>query len=74
MSPRSGCWNAITFQRARITPVAESLRPAGEEPVTQVSLDPSRPNRLRPEPAQDRIDTKCGRRLTGPAGPCLKAG
>ncbi|MFE1384228.1 hypothetical protein ACFW6S_35320 [Streptomyces sp. NPDC058740] len=68
--------DSMAFQRARIrgiTLIAEDLRPADEGPGTQTSLDPERENRLRLEPVLDRINTRYGRRLAGPAGAYLKA-
>lgn len=62
--------DSLGFQRARIRRLvltAEGLRPAGEGPGTQISLDPARENRLTLEPVVDQINARYGRRLAGPA-------
>ncbi|MCX5231421.1 hypothetical protein [Streptomyces sp. NBC_00233] len=68
--------DSLAFQRARIRRLlvtVEDLRPAGEGPGTQISLDPAREDRLSLEPVLDRINTRYGRRLAGPAGAYRKA-
>ncbi|MFG3001336.1 hypothetical protein [Streptomyces sp. NPDC048340] len=63
--------DSMAFQRARIRRIAltaEDLRAAEEGPGTQISLDRVRENGLRLEPVLDRIKTRYGRRLAGPAG------
>ncbi|MFE6788123.1 hypothetical protein ACFVFF_38365 [Streptomyces sp. NPDC057680] len=68
--------DSMAFQRARIRRLLvtiEDLRPAGEGPGTQISLAPARENRLSLEPVLDRINSRYGRRLAGPAGSYRKA-
>ncbi|WP_328484925.1 DinB/UmuC family translesion DNA polymerase [Streptomyces zaomyceticus] len=68
--------DSIALQRARIRRLlvtVEELRPASEGHGTQTSLDPARENRLSLEPVLDRINTRYGRRLVGPAGAYRRA-
>ncbi|MFI0990437.1 DinB/UmuC family translesion DNA polymerase [Streptomyces exfoliatus] len=68
--------DSMAFQRARIrriTLTAEDLRPAGEGPWTQISLDPARENRLTLEPVLDRLNSRWGHTVVRSAGAYRRA-
>lgn len=67
---------SVAFQWARIrriTLTAEDLRPAGEGPGTQISLDPAREDRLTLEPVIDRLNSRWGHTVVRPAGAYRRA-